>query len=247
MIFFNLLSQQPHLTHAVMERTEGSVNPFSNFESEARVIAALRKLKWRGAGINNLIFCDQPHTANVHFCPPALGGCIKLNADGLVSQTKGQVLIIKTADCLPVLMYSPSQKQVAALHAGREGLIKGIIENGLKYFTNPAAGILVGIGPHIKKCCYDLRGESREYIKDKNWREYIENRQGKHFLDLTQIALDKLQNRGVPKKNIEVADVCTFCEAGRFFSARKKRQVPDFYKKDNDGSPCFASFIALHS
>jgi len=57
--------------------------------------------------------------------------------------------------------------------------------------------------------------------------------------------LDQLQNLGVKEENIEDMGICTFCEAERFFSARKRDIEPNFYAKEKDNFPCFGSFIGL--
>jgi len=245
MIFLNNLKQYKNIAHGVLERKDGSVNPFSNVKSGENVLRAVGSLGYEQATIDNIIFAEQVHSNNVHYCPPDISGYIKLNADGLVSAAFGQILVIKTADCLPILIYDPEKNQVASIHAGREGLIKGIIESAITALNSNNKSLVVGIGPHIKKCCYYLREKDEEYTKNPKWRKYAEKRDGKYYFDLTQIALDQLQNLEVKRENIEDMGVCTFCEAERFFSARKREAEPNFYAKAKENFPCFGSFIGL--
>jgi len=245
MIFFKNLKQYKNIAHGVLERKDGSVNPFSNVKTEGNVLRAVKDSGYGQATVDNLIFADQVHGNNVHYCPQDIGGYIKLNADGLASTTLGQILVIKTADCLPILIYDPEKNQVAAVHAGRKGLIKGVIQNAIAVLSSNSQSLIVGIGPHIKKCCYFLRKKDEEYIKNPKWQKYAEKRDGKWYFDLTQIALDQLQDLGVKEENIEDMGICTFCEAERFFSARKRDAEPNFYAKEKDNFPCFGSFIGL--
>ena len=245
MIFFRNLKQYKNIAHGVLERKDGSANPFSNVKAEENVLRAVRALGRGQAIVDNLIFADQVHGKNVHYCPSGIGGYIKLNTDGLVSANLGQILVIKTADCLPVLIYDPGKNQVAAIHAGRKGLIKGVIQNAITVLNSNSKSLIVGIGPHIRKCCYFLREKDEEYIKNPKWRKYAEKRDGKFYFDLTRIAFDQLQDLGVKRGNIEDMDICTFCEAERFFSARKRDIEPHFYAKEKDRFPCFGSFIGL--
>lgn len=243
MLFFENLKKQAGIVHGVLERKDGSVNPFSNPETEKNILKALEALD-HNREVDNLIFADQVHSSNVHFCFPKTGGYIKLQADGLVSETPGQILVIKTADCLPILMYDPEQKRTAALHAGREGLVKGIIRRGVKVMMARGEDLIVGIGPHIRKCCYYLKEKRQHYTQDPKWQKYIEKREDRHYFNLTQVAFDQLEELGVKKENIEDCGICTFCSAERFFSARKKEVEPNFYE-EKEGFPCFGTFIGL--
>lgn len=245
MIFFEKFQEHKEIIHGILERKDGSVNPFSNPRSGENVLEALRRLGFKEAKIDNLIFAEQIHSPNVYVCPPGIGGYIKLETDGLISKNPGQILIIKTADCLPILVYDPQQKKVGAIHAGRKGLLGGIIENTIEVFDSQPSSLIVGVGPHIRKCCYYLKKRDQDYILHSQWRKYIEKRDDKLYLDLTQIALDKLLNLGIKRENIEDCMICTYCQAERFYSARKRESQPDFYRKEKEKFPCFGSFIGL--
>jgi len=241
MIFFENLKKQKNLIHGVLERKDGSVNPFSNPKSEENILKVLKKLGFKNCQVDNLIFAEQVHGTNVYFCPSDIGGYIKLQTDGLISQTPGQILVIKTADCLPLLIYDPLKKKVGAIHAGRKGLMKGIIEEAIKTFGS-SSSLVVGIGPHIRKCCYSLSERNKVYFQVP-WKKYLQKRNNQFYFDLTQIAKDKLLKIGVKKENIEDSGICTFCQGKRFFSARKKAEKPNSPAQDK--FPCFGSFIGL--
>ena len=244
MIFFKNLKKQKNVIHGVLERKDGSVNPFSNPRSEENVLKALKKLGFKNCRVDNLIFAEQVHSSNIYFCPPGIGGYIKLQADGLITETPGQILIIKTADCLPILIYDSHGNKIGAIHAGKEGLIKGIIEETLKIFNSSPASLIVGIGPHIRKCCYFLK-ETKKIYSQNPWEKYLQKRNGKFYFDLTQIAKDKFLKMGVRKENIEDSGICTFCQGKRFYSARKKAKEPNSLAKEKEKFPCSGSFIGL--
>ena len=250
MIFFKNLKKYKNVVHGILEREDGSVNPFSNPKTEENILRALKKLNYKDAKVDNLIFAEQVHSPKVYFCPPGIGGYIKLQTDGLVAKTRGQILIIKTADCLPILIYNPKQEKVGAIHAGREGIMKGIVEMAIKAFDSQPSILIVGIGPHIRKCCYYFKknnGNSAREAKFRKFRNYVQERKGKFYLDLTQIVVDKLLKSGVKKENIEDCGICTFCQAERFYSARKREEKPEIYQKEKEQFPCFGSFIGLLS
>lgn len=245
MIFFKKFQEHKEIIHGVLERKDGSVNPFSNPKSEENVLEVLRRLGFKEAKIDNLIFTDQIHSPNVYVCPPGIGGYIRLKTDGLISKNLGQILIIKTADCLPILLYDSQSKTVGAIHAGRKGLLRGIIENTIEALDSQSPSLIVGIGPHIRKCCYYLKKRDQDYILHSQWRKYTEKKNDRLYFDLTQIALDKFLNFGVKRENIEDCGICTHCRAERFYSARKRESQPGFYQKEKERFPCFGSFIGL--
>ncbi len=249
MIFFKKFKKQPNLVHAIMERKDGSVNPYSNPASEKNVLAAVEKLGFSDFKIDNLIYAEQLHGANVYNLPAEVGGIIKLNVDGLISSNRRQILIIKTADCVPILIFDPKKQVVVALHGGRKSLIAGIIPKALlmmnEKFNSSEKDILVGIGPHIRDCCYWLKEDTLKELKNTKWFKYFIKRSGKVYFNLTQIVLDQLKESGILENNIEDCGICTFCQAEKFFSARKKEEEPEIYQKEGERFPCFGTFIGL--
>lgn len=249
MIFFDNLKKQKDIVHAIMERKDGSVNPFSNPNSEENILNALKKLDLDNYTINNLIYAEQIHKANIHIVLANNGGYIKLDVDSLITKNSDQILITKTADCVPILLYDRVKKIVAAIHGGRKPLVAGIIPNAIsllkKNFDSSPEDFIVGIGPHIRKCCYWLHKDTLKGLKNGEWKEYFIQKNNKAYFDLTQLAIDQLIGEGILKNNIEDCGICTFCKAERFFSARKVEESSDFYKKENERFPCFGGFIGL--
>jgi YfiH family protein len=214
MIFFNHFKKHPGIIHGIFEKKEGYFD-LTHLEKLRWVLKEIKKLNLPNP---KLILAEQIHGKKIYFCQSNIESSIILGVDGLLSKTKNQILLIRTADCIPLLFYSPKEKIVGNLHVGRKGLAKGIIEEVAKFFKNPKE-VLVGIGPHIRKCCYEF--QERDYLEMKNWDKYFEKRNGKFYLDLTQILLDKLFALNFQKKNIEDLGFCTFCQKEKFFSARR--------------------------
>ena len=239
MLFFNILKKQKNVIHGISEKQDGSMNVFSDFGAVGNILKATRKAGFKKVSIENIALVEQIHSTNVFDCPAGMSGFIKLQSDGLVSKNTGQVLMVKTADCVPLLIYSKKEKKVGALHAGFLGIAKGIIEHGISKFKNPR-DLIVAIGPHIRSCCYYLRGESQKYAKKPYYKKYIEKRDDKLYFDLTEITIDKLIKLGVKKENIEDCKICTFCQSQRFFSLRASEKL-----STAKGDKRFGSFIGL--
>lgn len=235
MIFFKIFSKEKGIIHGILERKDGPVNfKKRTFEN---ILSSLSKLGFKEFSLENLIFAEQIHGKKVFICPKDFGGIIKLGVDALISRNKNQILVIKTADCLPILIFDKTKKQVSAIHAGREGLLKGIIEETIKALKTNEDSLIVGIGPHIRKCCYFLRGKAKKILKEKKIQKFIEKRNKKYYLDLTAIALSQLLRLGVKKENIEDLGICTFCNDKNFYSFRHQEKMGKFF--------CFGSFIGL--
>lgn len=221
MIFFKKFLKEKGIIHGILEKKDGFISFSFLEESIENILKSLSKISSKNFTKENLIFAQQVHGNDFFICPRNLKGVIKLGVDALISKTRGQILIIKSADCLPILIFDKRKKQVAAIHAGREGLLKGIIPKTIKALQAKEENLLVGIGPHIRKCCYYLRGKSKKILKRKNLKKYVEKREKKFFLDLTQMAKDQLLSVGIPKENIEDCLICTFCSGKNFFSFRR--------------------------
>lgn len=238
MLFFRIFSKEKDIIHGILEKKDGPVNLFSRPTGIENVLKMVKKLGWKNITQENLVFAQQVHGNKFFVCPSRpLGGYIKLGVDALISQNKNQILVIRTADCLPILIFDRKEKKVAILHAGREGLLKKIILKTIKGLRSQPENLLVGIGPHIRKCCYFLRKNKMDLLKRKDLQKFIEKRGKKFYLDLTKMAIDQLLKAGVKKENIEDLKICTFCQGKNFFSFRKTKKKEKLLE--------FGSFIGL--
>jgi len=73
------------------------------------------------------VLCDlhQVHGAEVVLATPEWPQ--RPRADGIVSTTPGLTLLVRAADCVPVLLVAPEQGVVGAAHSGRPGLMAGVV------------------------------------------------------------------------------------------------------------------------
>jgi len=156
-----------------------------------------------------------------------------LNADGLITNKKNVFLCIVTADCLPVIFYDEKMGIVGIAHVGYKGILKGILKNmvlGFKKMRSDTKDILVGIGPAIGVCCYDVSYERIKMFDNllnadgdsgqARMTNLYQLRKGKYFLDLKNIAKQIFISEGILEKNIEVSDICTKDNIKEFFSFR---------------------------
>ncbi len=116
-----------------------------------------------GTDIWPLVQLKQVHSAVVHAVSAAPRE--PLAGDGLITDTPGLLLAIKTADCVPVLVADVKRRAVGAFHAGWRGTVARIVEKGIgemrRQFGSVPADLRAVIGPSIRRCCYQVGPEVR--------------------------------------------------------------------------------------
>ncbi len=83
-----------------------------------------------------------------------------LSGDAAITRTRGLLLGVQTADCVPILLADTRIRAVAAVHAGWRGTLRRIAAKTLGHMqmvcgTRPA-DVLAAIGPAISQCCYEV-------------------------------------------------------------------------------------------
>jgi YfiH family protein len=135
--------------------------------------------------------------------------------DGLWSATPGEPLLVFTADCLPVALVRTDGERpaVAALHVGWRGLLGGIVRAGAAALGESRLSAV--IGPGIGPCCYDVGEEVAGPFRSQFGPEVVKGGR----LDLWSAAELALRDAGV--SDVTRLDLCTACDADRFFSHRR--------------------------
>jgi len=86
-------------------------------------------------------------------------------ADGLVTDHAGVVLMVRAADCVPVLLADPEAGVIGAAHAGRNGMVAGVVPATVAAMRELGAeAITAWIGPYICGGCYEVPAEMREEV-----------------------------------------------------------------------------------
>jgi YfiH family protein len=147
--------------------------------------------------------------------------------DAVITDKKRVALGIWTADCLPILMVDRSKKVIAAVHAGWRGLWRGVVQRAVRTmieaFESSPGDILAGIGPGIGPCCYEVGTDVVSLFQNSSGspHQFIQEREGRMYLDLSCAAQLELSQVGIPPENIETIPLCTACRADLFFSYRR--------------------------
>ncbi|RIY33008.1 hypothetical protein CJP74_03235 [Psittacicella melopsittaci] len=156
--------------------------------------------------------------------------------DALYTSQANQVCAILTADCVPLLLASDSQDEVAAVHAGWRGLVAGVVENAVQTFKADQeidrSNLYAWIGPAIGPESFIVGAEVvMEFCqKDRDFATcFTPYPQEKHkwLGNLPKVTAIILRKLGLKEKNIFFSDIDTVQDQ-RFFSHRKEKLTGRF-------------------
>ncbi len=145
------------------------------------------------------------------------------NCDALYTNKRNNFLAVCIADCLPIFLYEPKKKVIAAIHSGWKGTLNKIttltIKRIIKEFSIDIKSMMAYIGPGISFEHFEV-GKDVAELFEENVKEKIN---GKYHIDLKKDNLIQLKNLGVPEENIEVSEYCTFERKDLFHSYRRDK------------------------
>jgi YfiH family protein len=215
----------PGVTAAFTTRAGGvSDAPYASLDLALHVgddesaVQANRKATAYALGIDadRVSWCDQAHGDTVATVTEP--GRTYDATDGLVTAGRDLPLAVLAADCVPVLLADPRHGIVAAVHAGRRGLVQGVVEVAVGTMLDLGArreDVVGAVGPAIGPCCYEVGRDVAEPFRARFGDDIV--RDGK--LDLWRAAEIALTEAGVA--TVERTDLCTSCHPELFFSHRR--------------------------
>ena len=104
--------------------------------------------------------------------------------DALVTDQPGVTVAVRTADCVPVLVYDTRRRVVAAIHAGWRGAVAGIVSKTLMLmasrFGSTQSDLRVSIGPSAGPCCYEVDDPVLDQIRKglSDWESVLHDYRG---------------------------------------------------------------------
>ena len=234
---FKNLSNEPDCMHAVTKKDPNEPYALSlalhTGEALDEIVANRQKIisELDLAEKTYFVVADQTHGDNIAVITEtetkgweSLEDSVS-DSDALITDLPGVMLVILTADCVPILLYDKKKKAVAAIHAGWKGtrseIVFKTVEKMIEIYGSDPIDILAGIAPSIGKCCYEV-GENvaKHFTKIP---DALSHKDHKFMLDLPAINHYQLLKAGLLESNIELSGVCTACEVDSFFSYRKEQ------------------------
>lgn len=144
--------------------------------------------------------------------------------DALITSEPGVHLAIRTADCVPILLFDPERKVVAAVHAGWRGtaaqIVARTVERMVTDFGAQPASIRAAIGPCIQHCCYEVGPDVAARFAE--WFPELATASRPHRIDLAEANRRQLAAAGLT--DITTAGACTQCVPAEFHSYRRDKE-----------------------
>ncbi|MGW0330623.1 peptidoglycan editing factor PgeF [Streptomyces sp. NPDC003011] len=170
-----------------------------------------------------VVWMNQVHGSDVAEVDGPWTAGLTPEVDGLVTATRGLALAVLTADCVPLLLADPVAGVVAAAHAGRPGLVKGIVPAAVEAMESLGADpsrITARTGPAVCGRCYEVPEEMRAEVAAVEPAAHAETGWGTPAVDVTAGVHAQLERLGV--RDREQSPVCTR-ESKDHFSYRRDR------------------------
>ncbi|MET9967035.1 peptidoglycan editing factor PgeF [Streptomyces sp. NPDC006356] len=197
----------------------GAVGDDSDAVLTNRELAA----KSLGLGPGEVVWMNQVHGADVVVVDGPWRDRPVPEVDAIVTVRRGLALAVLTADCVPVLLADPVAGVVGAAHAGRPGMIAGVVPATLRAMTDLGAEpsrIVARTGPAVCGRCYEVPEAMRAEVAAVEPTAYAETSWGTPAVDVAAGVHAQLGRLGV--RDREQSPVCTL-ESRDHFSYRRDR------------------------
>ncbi len=244
-VFKSDIISHPSVCHAFSTR-EGGVSEcdhtrsmnlsFGNGDGDGTVRENMRRLcLMAGVEYSGLIGSPQYHGCHARtvFSENALEGIEKENtapSDAFVTDSAGVSLLVRVADCTPILFCGTKEDAspvVGAAHAGWKGTVGGIAASVVEAMVSLGCRrdtVKVAVGHCIHPCHFEVKDDFVQAVSkargDGFAERHIEEREGRLFADLVSMNLEILKSVGIKRESMDVSPYCTACDPTLFHSHR---------------------------
>jgi YfiH family protein len=227
---YDLLEQYPHILHGTFSRhggvsqgTFGTLNLGVGTPDNPEHVKTNRALIQKAIRLDRIVYPHQNHGVNVHRVT-AKNLDQMPQADALYTTEKNIGLAATHADCQAIILYDPVHEAVAIAHAGWRGSAQNIVGRLIDTLQRE-----LGTQPHNLVACVSpsLGPDHAEFknYKQELPREFWDFQKKPYHFDFWQITRMQLVQAGVLDKNIETADICTYCHSTDYFSHRREKDT----------------------
>jgi hypothetical protein len=223
---FSRMEGLPNFVHGIFTRIGGYSNkPYDSLNISFNVgddPVAVRKNTQRIVDVMELSqfqSLKQTHSSQIHVIDMPKHD--SLIGDAMITMQPDILLIIKTADCQPVLLADPINQCVAAIHSGWRGSVQNIIGKTIAKMLalgSKPENIIAGIGPSLGPCCAEFIHYKQE-LPEYMWAYAVRP----NYFNFWAISKMQLLNKGVLDNNIEISKMCTKCCPKLYYSYRRQK------------------------
>ena len=181
-------------------------------------------------GVDGVTLMSQVHGRDV--CVVGSGTTSRPVCDALVTDSADVALCVRVADCVPVVLADADAGVTAVVHAGRNGLLHGVVAGALDAMRAMGAGeVEAWVGPHVCGGCYEVPAALRDEVASVVPASYATTTWGTASLDLGAGVRAQLSARDV---DVHVVDGCT-------------RECQDLYsyRRDHERAGRFGGLVVL--
>ncbi len=180
----------------------------------------------------NIVNLKQVHGTDIIIIDEKVGSLkeiSKLEKDGLITNIPNIILTTYHADCVPIYFLDKEKKIVGLAHGGWRGTYNNIsgkmVDLMMDTYNSKAKDILVGIGPSIGPCCYEVSMDLGEQFNSRysRFKDILQYRNDSVYLDLWKMNYLQVKEKGVPQDNITLSETCTYCNEDKLYSYRKEK------------------------
>jgi YfiH family protein len=231
---FYSLSDSRTLVHAISTRHGGvSPAPFDTFnlgrstgDEEINVKTNFQRLH-AALGLDSAatISASQAQADRVAVVGAAQRGTVVREVDALVTNEPGLPLLLRFADCVPILLFDPRHQAIGVAHAGWRGTVGKIAAKTARVmfdtFGTAPRDLIACVAPSIGPCCYAIRDDVIDLVRKAfEYSDELLTTQpdGQVHFDLWKANAQQLSTMGV--EQIEIAGICTADHTNDFYSWR---------------------------
>jgi len=237
--YYTFASLEGHVPHAVFTRRGGvspppwdSLNLGGTVGDDPQRVAEnkRRALDVFGRRPESLFEVWQVHGCQVAIAhAPRPPQAPLPQADAILTDRSEVTLLMRFADCVPILLYDPRQRVIGLAHAGWQGTVRGValaaVQQMQAHYRSRPEDILAALGPSIGPDHYQVGQDVVQALQQALGKEQAEPflfyRDNGIFLDLWAANRYWLERAGVHQ--IEVAALCTACHTEDWYSHRAHR------------------------
>jgi len=224
MIRFKIFKKFPDLIYKLSTKQQGSMKVTKNSKENKLVLKNRQGFLSRFSLREHFIVkAKLDHSGLVKVVNQKSCGKWIKNIDGLICGNKNLYLSLTVADCFPVFFFDPEKKIIGLAHASWRAISRDLIARMVgamknRFFCLPK-NILVGIGPGIRKCHFEVQKD----VASKFSQNFLIKRKKRLFIDLPLAIKTELIKNGLLPQNIEELKECTYCLRNKYFSYRREK------------------------
>lgn len=216
---------------SILSHTASMNTGFFRGDDDALVIENIKELCRLSGASEDVVCTPQIHSDIVRYVTKENVGegsvrDVPFSCDGFITDQRGVSLLVRVADCTPILMCGKRKDAspvIAAVHAGWKGAVAGIGANAVKMMREmEAEDIRCAVGACIHQCCFQVGEDFIESVRSIRGadfaKRFIEKRGDSYYADLPGMNAHILTEAGVYK--IDIINECTLCKPYLYHSHR---------------------------